>query len=212
MRGRWPFLAAAGAVAVVAGASLYAKREAVQFGDVTGWIGGFAAVAALILSLRVLSEQQKLTRRDLDERESRQANLVSCWVTMERVPLSPDMLGGQGTQVDKPFVKVLNASEAPIFDVVLWERPKGDPDERDLVALWMTIPPHEYRLAPWPDPPHERQHARPALQFADTAAIEWWRDGWELRRERDRSKRWAPRDIDFTRDAAAREGKSGEGP
>jgi hypothetical protein len=104
-----------------------------EVGNLGEWVGGLGAMAALGVSLYLIHDAQALRRRDDEERERRQARLVSCWAATKDVTTT----GAEGEPTSwgpAPLVRVRNMSDHPVYSVVV--RPEPDqPDKPWMVSM-----------------------------------------------------------------------------
>jgi hypothetical protein len=150
-----------------------------EVGNLGEWMSGLGAVSALGVSLYLIHDAQALRRRDDEERERRQALLVSCWAATKDITTT-DAEGTPTSWGPAPLVRVRNMSDHPIYSIVV--RPEPDqPDKPWMVPMWATIPPRETVESGWPYGPDRPQASRPVIAFTDQNGITWERDEFRLR-------------------------------
>ncbi|MER7455629.1 hypothetical protein [Micromonospora sp. NPDC126480] len=185
-----------------------------ELGDVATWIGSIANVATLGLALvagivgfqvykiesdRDMRAEDERRERALDERRA-QAELVSTWFAKGE-PSALRTRSGSGSGSGRTILwgdgwwgaNIFNASNLPIYDVVVFFRPSeiaGHPDRVDEYAIpseaIRVVPPHQGEvMVPMPNELHEavpaenRQHmVDVSMEFRDAAGQRWLRD-WE---------------------------------
>ncbi|MEU7802585.1 hypothetical protein AB0B10_25335 [Micromonospora arborensis] len=174
-----------------------------ELGDVATWVGALANVATLAFALvaalvgfRVYKIESGRDRRAEDERRERaldekrnQASLVSAWLAEEPTP----------ALMESPFITtllrqprswagyVLNASNVPIYDVLVHFRWADTRHVRTAANDVRVVPPHQdgvwislpegwrEQIAAEPDPQHV---VDVAVEFRD-AAGRYWRRDWD---------------------------------
>jgi hypothetical protein len=156
-RRQWPWLLL-GVLALVLLIVLGLVLGADAFGSVAEWAAALGTIAAFGATVALLRQDVEARRRDVAERERRQASLVSCWLG------EPDRFGVP-TEV---FVQ--NASDEPIYHVYVMGY--GDLPE------WDVVGPRQQVHGPWrPDlEKMSTRSRRPRLSFADAAGLRWQRD------------------------------------
>lgn len=98
MRTYWPWVLAT-VSALVLLVSLGALVGAATFGNVAEWAGALGTIAAFGATVLLLRHEVDNRRRDVDERERRQASLVSCWLESVNGPM---LATGEGPTVHVP--------------------------------------------------------------------------------------------------------------
>jgi hypothetical protein len=87
------------------------------FGNVAEWAAALGTIAAFGATVLLLRQEVDARRREVADRERRQASLISCWLGQ----FDTETLTGQRLWHDGVFVK--NASDEPIYQVVVEQEP-----------------------------------------------------------------------------------------
>lgn len=107
-------VAAGAAVALLIGLDLMLGSR--TFGNAAEWAAAFGTIAAFGATVALLRQEVQARRRDVEERERRQAALVSCWLGEQ------DVMGDvQPWEAREVFVR--NASDEPIYHAVVTQEP-----------------------------------------------------------------------------------------
>jgi hypothetical protein len=154
LRRFWPWaLLVASALGLLIGLGLVFGSA--TFGSAAEWAAAIGTIAAFGGTVVLLRQEVDARRRDVEERERRQAALVSCW-------LEPDGLS------------VRNASQEPIYGVSVDQ----DPGKRERAPMDYrdVIPPGEKLRFTWDPDTDVDDVPVPILDFNDAAGLEWHRD------------------------------------
>jgi hypothetical protein len=158
----WALLVAFAVVLLVALGLTFGTRT---FGNAAEWAAAFGTIAAFGATVALL-------RRDVAERERRQAALVSCWAEVHlRTPDNP---------VHYAELIARNGSDETIHDLAIWHVIDGTVVRGHTVG---TVAPRSQTWARVELTPGKKAHA--AVTFFDSAGLEWERD-WRGRLQRRR--------------------------
>ena len=160
-------VAAAAAVVLLIGLGLMLGSR--TFGNAAEWAAALGTIAAFAATVALLRQEVEARRRDIEERERRQAALVSCWLGEQEVM-------GQAKPWEARSVFVRNASEEPIYHAVITQ----EPDHYPSPSTWSVIGPQQEVHDQWSPRVEDLGPGvipQPVLSFLDAAGLAWERDG-----------------------------------
>jgi hypothetical protein len=161
------------AVLIALAALVMAAGWDIEIGSTAEWVGGFGAVAAVSVALWMAGDE---SRRQAENDKRRQAELIAAWIsgfTLTSIGRPPDVA---------MVVVVANASDVPIYDVVieLTYDPEGNPavgGAETHPTFVELIPPGDWKFAAQQNRPQGKRVTRVPvpLSFTDARGNHWHR-------------------------------------